>query len=395
MIYRIQAPKTILTSVKLPASKSISNRVLILNALGNSLFAIENLSDSDDTQVLLNVLQSSENDFNIGAAGTSMRFLTAYLSQRAGNWTITGSERMKKRPIAILVDALRQTGAEIEYLENEGFPPLKIHGKPLIGGEIRLNGGVSSQYISALLMIAPCMQNGLTLQLEGNIISKPYIRMTLGLMKKFGVQADWNENRIRIEPQAYHPVSFRVESDWSAASYWFEIQALATFETNIELQGLEKNSLQGDAQVEAIFAALRENKNAVFAYDFINEPDLAQTLTVTCCLLEQPFRFTGLQSLRIKETDRLSALQTELKKLGYLINIVSNSALEWNGEHCEPEPNPVIATYEDHRMAMAFALVCLRREEIQIAHPEVVTKSYPDFWKDLKHAGFLVIEKEQ
>ncbi|MDR1681796.1 MAG: 3-phosphoshikimate 1-carboxyvinyltransferase, partial [Candidatus Symbiothrix sp.] len=390
MIYRIQAPKTIQTSVKLPASKSISNRVLILNTLSNSPFPIENLSDSDDTQVLLKALQSSGTDFDIGAAGTSMRFLTAYLSQCVGNFTITGTERMKKRPIAILVDALRQTGAEIEYLENEGFPPLQIHGKTLKGGEIRLNGGVSSQYISALMMIAPQMQNGLTLQLEGNIISQPYIRMTAGLMEKFGVQVDWTGNRIRIEPQSYRPIPFQVESDWSAASYWFEIQALATSNAKIEWQGLEKNSLQGDAQVEAIFAALRENKQPVFSCNFINEPDLAQTLTVTCCLLDKPFRFSGLQSLRIKETDRLSALQTELKKLGYLIHIVSDAELAWNGERCEPEAHPIIATYEDHRMAMAFAPVCLRRNELQIAHPEVVGKSYPNFWNDLKQAGFQI-----
>ncbi|GHS97835.1 3-phosphoshikimate 1-carboxyvinyltransferase [Bacteroidia bacterium] len=393
MIYKIQASHSIHTSINLPASKSISNRALILNALAKSSYPVENRSDSDDTRVLFNALQSSGPDFDIGAAGTSMRFLTAYLSQLEGNWTITGSERMKNRPIGILVDALRSIGAEIEYEDKEGFPPLHIRGKKLKGGKITLNGGVSSQYISALMMIAPCLKQGLKICLEGNIISKPYIQMTKGLMEIFGVNVFWEGQNIEIEPQDYIPVPFQVESDWSAASYWYEIQALAP-DASVELLGLEENSLQGDAKIETVMAdLLRLPMNTVFQYDFTNEPDLAQTLVVTCCLLNIPFRFTGLQSLRIKETDRMTALQTELRKLGYIIQSESNSILEWTGKKGEPEPHPVIATYEDHRMAMAFAPVCLKTREIRIANPEVVSKSYPRFWLDLAQAGFIITEE--
>ncbi|MDR2683209.1 MAG: 3-phosphoshikimate 1-carboxyvinyltransferase [Dysgonamonadaceae bacterium] len=399
MIYTIQAPSRVQATVRLPASKSISNRVLILNALSNSPYAVENLSDSDDTRVLQQALQSAGPGFDIGAAGTSMRFLTAYLSQlpppgRPFPWTITGSERMKNRPIGLLVEALRRCGAEIEYLGKEGFPPLRIRGKRLPGGTVHLDGGVSSQYISALLMIAPGLQNGLRLCLEGRVISQPYIRMTLGLMEQFGVQAHVHPPVIEIPPQNYRPLPFRVESDWSAASYWQEIQALAPENSRIELLGLEKNSLQGDAKVESLFEQLSAHPggSGCFSYDFVDEPDLAQTLVVTCCLTQIPFRFTGLQSLRIKETDRLAALQTELRKLGYVLHIASGHVLEWTGERCTPEPQPIIATYEDHRMALAFAPVCLKTGSIRIAHPEVVGKSYPRYWDDLAAAGFIITE---
>jgi 3-phosphoshikimate 1-carboxyvinyltransferase len=395
MIYTLQAPSVIQTEIRLPASKSISNRALILNALSQSPYPIENLSDSDDTKVLEKALQSSATDFDIGAAGTSMRFLTACLSQRPGSrpYTLTGSERMKNRPIGLLVDALRQCGAEIDYLEQTGFPPLRIHGKQLRGGTLVLNGGVSSQYISALLMIAPCLEEGLVLHLEGNLISTPYIRMTLGLMEKFGIKAHWTDTVIEISPQTWRPVPFRVESDWSAASYWFEIQALAPAHSQIKLIDLDKNSLQGDAKVESLFEQLRY-RAGFFRYDFVNEPDLAQTLVVSCCMLNIPFRFTGLQSLRIKETDRLLALQTELRKLGYVIQTELGSILEWTGERCASEPHPVIATYDDHRMALAFAPVCLTTGEIRIAHPEVVSKSYRRYWDDLRTAGFIITENE-
>jgi 3-phosphoshikimate 1-carboxyvinyltransferase len=415
MIYTVQAPLHINSSIQLPASKSISNRVLILNALSKSIEPIENLSDSDDTKVMLKAFESENPNFDIGAAGTSMRFLTAYLSQLEGNRTITGTERMKNRPIKILVDALRETGAEIEYMEKEGFPPLRIHGKKLKGGSICLNGSVSSQYISALMMIAPYMQQGLCIRLEGNIISKPYIEMTIRLMQTFGVETAWNGQDIQIEPQTYQPVSFKVENDWSAASYWYEI-ALLSKNTNIELLGLEKESVQGDAKCVEIFKNLgiktefykgkiiitkekpvmAENKPVIagltrnpLCYDFTNEPDLTQTLVVTCCLSDIPFQFTGLQSLRIKETDRISALQMELKKLGYLVN-AGNASMEWSGERCAADPDPVISTYEDHRMAMAFAPACLTTGKIRIKDPGVVSKSYPGFWEDLKKAGFIL-----
>lgn len=390
-------------SVHLPASKSICNRALILNALSYSPYDIQNLSDCDDTQVLVQALNSNERDFDIKAAGTAMRFLTAFLSKVVGEWTITGTERMKNRPIKILVDALNALGARVEYMEKEGYPPLRIFGSAMKGGEISLAGGVSSQYISALLMVAPLMENGLTLQLEGSIISKPYINLTLQLMEQFGVKANWNGQTIRVLPQEYTPIRFTVESDWSAASYWYSMMALSRT-AEIELLGLFTNSLQGDAAGAKLFAQLgvsttftdrgvilkqTGNVTKKLNYNFVNEPDLAQTFVVTCVLLHIPFRFTGLQSLKIKETDRIEALKTELRKLGYLLTDSRDSILEWNGERCAPDPHPVIATYEDHRMAMAFAPAALVYPEgIEIEDPEVVSKSYPRYWEDLKMAGF-------
>lgn len=408
MKYLIKAPEERLrASVQLPASKSISNRALILNALSYSPYDIQNLSDCDDTEVMVKALNSDSRDFDIKAAGTAMRFLTAFLSKIVGEWTITGTERMKNRPIKLLVDALNSLGARIEYIEKEGYPPLRIFGSALQGGEISLAGGVSSQYISALLMIAPLMEKGLTLHLEGNIISRPYINLTLQLMEQFGVKATWNGQTIKILPQEYKPIRFTVESDWSAASYWYAIMALLK-NAEIELLGLFKNSLQGDAAGAKLFAqlgvgtaftdrgvVLKYNGNAVkkLVYNFVNEPDLAQTFVVTCVLLNIPFRFTGLQSLKIKETDRIEALKTELRKLGYLLTDSNDSILEWNGERCEPEADPIIATYEDHRMAMAFAPAALVLPKgLKVADPEVVTKSYPAYWEDLRKAGFALIE---
>ena len=408
MKYLIKAPEERLrASVQLPASKSISNRALILNALSYSPYDIQNLSDCDDTEVMVKALNSDSRDFDIKAAGTAMRFLTAFLSKIVGEWTITGTERMKNRPIKLLVDALNSLGARIEYIEKEGYPPLRIFGSALQGGEISLAGGVSSQYISALLMIAPLMEKGLTLHLERNIISRPYINLTLQLMEQFGVKAIWNGQTIKILPQEYKPIRFTVESDWSAASYWYSIMALSK-NAEIELLGLFKNSLQGDAAGAKLFAqlgvgttftdrgvVLKYNGNAVkkLIYNFVNEPDLAQTFVVTCVLLNIPFRFTGLQSLKIKETDRIEALKTELRKLGYLLTDSNDSILEWNGERCEPEADPIIATYEDHRMAMAFAPAALVLPKgLKVADPEVVTKSYPAYWEDLRKAGFALIE---
>lgn len=403
MSYILKSPTLLKASVHLPASKSICNRALILNALSYSPYDIQNLSDCDDTQVLVQALNSNERDFDIKAAGTAMRFLTAFLSKVVGEWTITGTERMKNRPIKILVDALNALGARVEYMEKEGYPPLRIFGSAMKGGEISLAGGVSSQYISALLMVAPLMENGLTLQLEGSIISKPYINLTLQLMEQFGVKANWNGQTIRVLPQEYTPIRFTVESDWSAASYWYSMMALSRT-AEIELLGLFTNSLQGDAAGAKLFAqlgvsttftdrgvTLKQTGNVTkkLNYNFVNEPDLAQTFVVTCVLLHIPFRFTGLQSLKIKETDRIEALKTELRKLGYLLTDSNDSILEWNGERCAPDPHPVIATYEDHRMAMAFAPAALVYPEgIEIEDPEVVSKSYPRYWEDLKMAGF-------
>jgi len=382
-------------SINLPASKSISNRALILNALAYSPYDIQNLSDCDDTQVTMKALDSNDRTFDIGAAGTAMRFLTAFLSKTVGEWVITGSERMKQRPVKLLVDALNSLGARIEYMEKEGFPPLKIVGRALMGGEIRMNGGVSSQYISALMMIAPFMQNGLKIILEGNVISVPYIRMTMSMMKEYCVKVNFENNVIEIEPQTYQPIKYKVESDWSSASYWYEILSIAG-KGQIFLSGLNQNSYQGDSKVAELFmqlgvktkyqpegVLLTTTKNNVlkFEYNFVNQPDLAQTFAVTCCLKNIPFHFNGVESLKIKETNRIAALTNELHKLGYVLNEPVEGQLAWNGERCEPAKEISIATYEDHRMAMAFAPTAMVTP-ITIEHPEVVSKSYPNFWED-------------
>lgn len=407
MNYQLTAPGQLHTGVQLPASKSISNRALILNALSYSPYLPENLSDCDDTRVMVKAFDSDSNHFDIGAAGTSMRFLTAFLSKIGGVWEITGSERMQNRPIRILVDALRECGAQIEYLAKEGYPPLKITGRALKGGELSLDGGTSSQYISALLMIAPTMMEGLTLHLTGKIISQPYIRMTIGMLKTFGINAQWKENTIRIDPQSFTPTRFRVESDWSAASYWYEIIALAPTGSSVELYGLKRDSLQGDARIALFFEPLgvetlftdkgvrlrKSDKQAQrLDLDLSDQPDLAQTLVVTCVLKGIPFRFTGLESLKIKETDRIVALQQELSKLGYQVSSDCDSILYWEGECHTPDACPRIATYDDHRMAMAFAPAAFRMPGLIIEHPEVVSKSYPAYWDDLKAAGFTVEE---
>lgn len=409
MRYKLSAPSVVKTTIQLPASKSISNRALIINALARGTTPPCNLSDCDDTLVMIKALAENNETIDIMAAGTAMRFLTAYLNTVQGTHILTGTERMQQRPIQILVNALRELGAQIEYAGKEGFPPLRIHGTELKGNELTLKGNVSSQYISALLMIGPVLKNGLRLHLTGEIISLPYINLTLQLMKEFGAKAAWtSENSIEVAPQPYTPVSFMVESDWSAASYWYQIAALSE-QAEIELMGLFRNSYQGDSRGAEVFSrlgittefthegVLLKKSNRLVEQlneDFVDIPDLAQTFAVTCCLLGIPFRFTGLQSLKIKETDRIFALKTELRKLGYLLQDVQDSILIWDGERCQPEAQPVIQTYEDHRMAMAFAPAALRFPEMRIAEPQVVTKSYPTYWENLQQAGFGIETKE-
>lgn len=394
----------------MPASKSISNRALILHALSGKQWLPQNLSDCDDTAVMIRALSEPATDtIDIMAAGTAMRFLTAYLSITPGTRLITGTERMKQRPIRILVDALRHLGADITYAGNEGFPPLKITGKELTGKEITLAGNVSSQYISALLMIGACLPQGLRIQLTGEIISRPYIHLTMQLMSEFGGHAHWiADDCIQVEPGGYQGTPYQVESDWSAASYWYQMMALHGQSNDcIELLGLQEHSAQGDSRGAELFAKmgithrytpsgveLRYTGQCVerLDEDLLDIPDLAQTFVVTCCLKGIPFRFTGLQSLKIKETDRIEALKTELTKLGYLIKDEQDSILYWDGERCTPEANPVIATYEDHRMAMAFAPACLTLSHVNIAHPEVVSKSYPAYWEHLRQVGFQIKE---
>ena len=382
MQIKVTAPAQIHTTIQLPSSKSISNRALIINALGNRTFQLENLSDCDDTQVMIHALNDGKNTIDIMAAGTAMRFLTAYLSVTPGTRIITGTQRMQQRPIQVLVNALRELGAEIEYI-------------------------ISSQYISALLMIAPILSNGLTLTLTGEIISRPYINLTLQLMNDFGARAKWlNEYQLKVEPQPYQSIPFYVESDWSAASYWYQIAALSN-KAEIILPGLFETSYQGDSKVAEIFQLLGiesiyGNKTVTLKktdkiterldYDFINQPDLAQTFVVTCALMNIPFRFSGLQSLKIKETDRMAALIQEMGKLGYILHETDDRILSWEGERCEMTADVAIDTYEDHRMAMAFAPACVVMPEIRINNPQVVSKSYPYYWEDLKKAGFIIEE---
>lgn len=419
MQYRLFAPDVLRTVIHLPASKSISNRALILHALAHGTQRPAHLSDCDDTRVMIQALEGEPADtIDIQAAGTAMRFLTAYFSVTPGTRLLTGTARMQQRPIGILVDALRSLGARITYEKNEGFPPLRITGGPLPGQEVTLAGNVSSQYISALLMIGPALPQGLTLHLTGQLISRPYIDLTLQLMRDFGAQAAWTSAQsITVQPGCYRDTAFTVESDWSAASYWYEITALLAHQhkqsgqtdcrVSITLPGLFAHSYQGDSQGARLFAQLGVQTTFTpqgivltpqhitarqLEADLTDMPDLAQTFVVTCCLLDIPFCFTGLQSLKIKETDRITALTNELEKLGYVLHSENDSMLAWNGIRKAPHPDAVIHTYEDHRMAMAFAPACLALPGLCIAEPQVVTKSYPHFWDDLKQAGFLVKE---
>lgn len=407
MTYTVQAGRTLNAEIQLPASKSISNRALIINAMAGSSKEkfLHNLAVCDDTDVMNQALAFASDTIDIGGAGTSMRFLTAFLAGREGEWKITGSERMQNRPIRLLVDALNQLGAEISYLDKDGFPPLKIRGKKLKGGSITIDGGISSQYLSALMMAAPAMENGLTLTIEGELISKPYFQMTLEMMRLWGVQSSWDGKKVDIRPQTYQPHEFSIESDWSAASYWYEMLTLAE-EGSLFLKGLHKESLQGDAKVaewfeqlgvhtayEANGVRLTKTKASVthFEADLTDQPDLAQTLALTCVLNAITFKLTGLQSLKIKETDRLKALVDETSKLGFTLVASEDSILEWTGEICTMFAVP-IETYEDHRMAMAFAPAALAYGIVLINDPEVVTKSYPNFWEDLKAAQFHIPE---
>ena len=410
MRYKITAPSHIDTTINLPASKSISNRALILHALGKGSVVPDNLSDCDDTKVIINALKTMPPVIDIKAAGTAMRFMTAYLSVTPGEHVITGTDRMKHRPIRVLVDALRKLGAQIEYTEEEGFPPLRITGDTLDGGMLEIPGDVSSQYISALLMIGPAMKNGLKLRLTGNIVSRPYIDLTLHVMHEFGISVEWTDvDMISVSHQEIGERRYTIENDWSASSYWYEILAMTNDdESRVTLPGLKDASRQGDSAVRYLFSmlgvktAFRTTNEVVLTrhmcslprldYDFINQPDLAQTLVVTCATLGIPFHFTGLGNLRIKETDRIEAMKTEMRKLGYVLDDSVETELSWNGERCEAEKNPVIDTYEDHRMAMAFAPTAILLGQIRINNPEVVTKSYPGYWDDLRKAGFTIEE---
>lgn len=392
------------SSVQITGSKSESNRLLLLQALYPTI-SLGNVSNSDDSVLMTNALSSQSDVVDIHHAGTAMRFLTAYFSIQEGREvTLTGSKRMKERPIQILVEALQELGAEIKYLENAGYPPIKITGKKLTNSKVSLQANVSSQYISALLLIASKLENGIELHLVGEITSIPYIKMTLSLLDEIGVESSFVGNTITIKPKttSIQPTTLTVESDWSSASYYYSIAALSQVGTEITLSSYKKNSLQGDsvlAEIYKHFGVQTSFKNNTvvlekistelkpFTYNLTNAPDIAQTIAVTCFALGMACDLTGLHTLKIKETDRLVALKTEIEKLGGVVNITDKS-LHLSASNTIKKFVP-ITTYNDHRMAMAFAPLALKTP-IVIQDAEVVSKSYPTFWDDLESIGFKI-----
>ncbi|GHT22226.1 3-phosphoshikimate 1-carboxyvinyltransferase [Bacteroidia bacterium] len=394
--------------VNLPLSKSISNRLLIIRALSDEKATSAGISDSDDTRVLFRGLQSKSETVDVGHAGTSMRFLTAYFAATAQKKIITGSARMQERPIRDLVEALNQLGADIRYLGKEGFPPVQTSDKKLSGNAVHINGNISSQFITALLLIAPALPNGLAIHINGELVSKSYVKMTLALMLQAGVSAKIDQQAITVAAQKYSAEGIECERDWSAASYWYEIAALSN-DAHIQLTGITADSLQGDAVIARIFAQLgvetvfysggaylrkgQPQSPAHFEFDFINAPDIAQTVAVCLCMKNIPFRLTGLKTLRVKETDRIAALQNELGKFGFPLKEPQAGVLEWDGERRSPQKAIRIATYHDHRMAMAFAPTAIVFPEIGIENPDVVSKSYPQFWEALEGAGCMITPK--
>jgi 3-phosphoshikimate 1-carboxyvinyltransferase len=405
MIAKISArQKPILATINLPASKSLSNRALIIRALSGKDFEIENLSEAEDTKILLNAIHSTDKIIDVGAAGTAMRFLTAYFAVSEGEKILTGTDRMKQRPIAPLVDALKSLGADIEYLENTGFPPIKIKENKLTKNEVKVDGTISSQYLSALLMIAPVLENGLRIGIKGNLVSKPYAEMTIALMKHFGVSALWKDYTIEIPHQKYVPKPYKVEPDWSAAAFWYAVVALSK-DAEVTLAGLQKNSLQGDSvlpelmkqfgvETEFLNDGISLKRMKPYNYDqgnikidFTNFPDLAQSLTVLAAALDIKIQFSGIENLRLKETDRISALQTELKKFGKEF-IKKGNHYTLKGQFKKSEQT--IETYHDHRMVLAFAPLALVCGNINIENPETAKKSYPCFWEDLRKCDLMV-----
>ncbi len=411
----ISKPDKILSgSIMLPASKSISNRLLMMRAISGRHFEIDNLSEADDTLLMqkqianiLNVIgQKKSIELDVAMAGTVMRFLTAWLTMKPGKWVLTGSERMKQRPIGILVDCLKHLGASIDYLAKPGYPPLLIRGTEIHGNELIINPGVSSQFTSALLLIAPYLPDGLILNMKGTTVSSPYVNMTIKLMQSFGAKVKEGKTRIHVKPGSYLPCDFKVESDWSAAAFWYEAAVFAD-EVDIELIGLQQDSIQGDAILPAVYQnfgivteftgkgiRLTKMRKKIdgFYFDFNDYPDIAQAVIVTCAGMRIRGRFEGLKSLQIKETDRLQALKNEISKLGIAVEISTQGeslvTLEITSSKSSFPGGLIFETYGDHRMAMALAPLVMKSGSLKIMNPDIVAKSYPQFWKDLQIAGF-------
>lgn len=406
---------SIQSTITIGGSKSISNRLLVLKQVLSQNISFSNLSDSEDTQLLdqaLKLIASQKSaSIDIKHAGTDMRFLTALLAITEGDWLITGSSRMKERPIGELVTALKTMGASISYIEKENYPPLRIKGKKLSGGKVEIDAGISSQFISALLLIAPKFENGLELLLKGKIVSRPYINMTLSLLRDFGVRISESDDHIHISAftSATHQKQIMIESDWSSASYYYSICALSE-KAKIELKFFKKDSLQSDSVLPSIYNNLgvrtEFSDNSLFLssipssckefrYDCSNCPDIAQTIAVTCFGLGINCILTGLSTLKLKESDRITALKTELEKFGAVVGIGSDFLeIKTKIENQKPETSnqklQTIETYNDHRMAMSFAPLVLKYRKLRITDPSVVNKSYPRFWDDLKSLGFNV-----
>lgn len=388
--------------ITLPGSKSIANRLLILNKLNENKTKIVNLSNADDTKLLSNILEQlsekkNQYTFNVKNAGTVMRFLTAFLANHEGKYNLLCDEQMKKRPINELVNVLRQLGAEINYLENQGFPPLHINGKNLISKKIQLNGSISSQYITALLLIAPTLQNGLEIELTGKITSLPYLQMTLEILQDFGINYNFIDNIISIPQQSFSsPKHYAVEADWSSAAVWFAFASLLPNKT-FQLKYFDKNSIQGDSALVKIYdklgiSSIFENKVLILKNvqiklpDFIelnlrDTPDLLTTIAINLCLLNIKFRITGIENLHIKESDRIAAVCDILNIAGYEVIETNYGTLEWNGKMNKTEAETLqMDTYSDHRFAMATSLFSAFKN-VEIKNPECVEKSYPDYWK--------------
>ncbi len=398
--------KVLKGAIQLPGSKSITARAFIIKALCQEDFNITNYSQSEDSLTLFNLINSSEPILDCKDGGTTLRFLTAFLAIHEGDVVLTGSERMKQRPIGPLVDALRQLGAVIEYQEKEGYPPLLVRGRMLQGNKIEIDASMSSQFVSALLLIAPMLPQGLIVKMSSDIVSKSYIELTLQVMRHFGIQHDWTQTVISIPPQRYEARDYKVESDWSAASYYYAMAALSD-EVDLKLYGLNKLSFQGDNNIARVMekfgvqthyidggVRLTKNESSIknLEYDFKNCPDIAQTVLFTCAALNIPAQVLGLTNLKIKETDRVNALKTELSRLGVTLKEIG---FTW---HLSVNLNLNLLhdldfeTYNDHRMAMAAAPLAISHKSVTINNPQVVRKSYPQFWEDIQQLGFSVEE---
>ena len=409
MKYKVEALNSTIIDkeINLTSSKSESNRALIIQAICDKKINLLNLAEAQDTQTLKKSLENQSDYIDIGPAGTTMRFLTAFLSTKKGrDFTLTGSKRMKERPIYPLVDALISLGASIEYLEKKGYPPIKITGKRLLSNKVYIKGDISSQFITAILLIAPSLPSGLELIIEGELVSKPYILMTLNMMKYFGVESEFKNNKILISKAQYIPKELVIEGDWSSASYIYSICALSE-KASIKIIGLKEKSLQGDSEIANIMESFNVKTNFYdnhivitkdkpisldyFSYDFSNCPDLAQTIAVICASLNINAKLSGLSTLKIKETDRIQALVNELSKLG-IKSFEENNSLIIKASKLLKDKEIDIETYEDHRMAMAFAPLAAKIDKINILEPLVVKKSYPRYWEDLSLLGFDISE---